>query len=549
MTTLPLPRAPFRREPHTGQQTLSWPFSGGEVQDIGAYGSYVQDALAPAGPDEVVARVDAVCICSSDIKIIRMGVQHPLFNARDLAASPVILGHEVALTVLDVGRNWRDRFSQGQRLGLQPAMMVQGRRSTIGMDLPGGFSQHMRLDARMLNAADPYVFPIPDTLSAAAGAMLEPYSCVEAAYRPNCRTSLKPGGRLLIVGRPGGEHATLALDCAVARAMLLDPPGALLGWARGHADDLVMLADLDEPETGSFDDIILCGLPNLEDYRRLLPRLAVGGLFTLVSANAAAAPVPVDVARIHYHALSFVGTRGPAVEAAFVPARNRFDLRPGGAALILGAGGAMGRIHTHRALELQDGPAVIVATSRKGRRCAALRDDFGALARERGKTLIVVEDETLELRLSEIAPTGFDDVVVVAPDVAAVERGAALLRPDGMLVVFSGMPFEQPCRLPLGLIATAGMRITGSTGSRVEDQLAVLRRVTDEGLDLTGNLEAIAGFKALPAALEAVMEGRVCGKVAIYPAALDLPLTSVRDLKAGSSDKHWTVADEVPLLG
>ena len=531
-------------------ESLSWPFAGGKVRDIGVGGASVAAPLAAAGPGEVVARVDAVCVCSSDVKIIRMGVQHPLFNARDLAASPVILGHEMAVTVVDVGRDWRDRFAPGQRLGVQPAMTVGGKRATIGMDLPGGFSQHIRLDARMLDRSNPYVFPIPDGLSAAAGAMLEPYSCVEAAYRPNCRTSPQPGGTLLVVGRPDGQDATLALDLRVARAVLVDAPPALARWAREHAAEVEEPASLAEAVAGrSFDDIILCGGLSPADAAILLPALANGGLFTLASATADAAPVPVDVARIHYHAVSIVGTRGPAVEAAFDAARNRFDLRPGGTALILGAGGAMGRIHTHRALELENGPAMVIATSRKGPRRDALERDFGPLARARGKTLVVVEDDGLNARLPALAPGGCDDVVVVAPDVAAVERGAKLMRADGLLVVFSGMPFGQPCSLPLGLVASHGARFTGSTGSLVEDQLAVLRRVTDQGLDLTGNLEAVAGFDALPEALEAVMEGRVSGKVAIYPALRTMPLTPVRDLKRTMADKTWTVADEARLLG
>lgn len=534
----------------TAPRSLSWPFAGGKVCDIGMGGTYVEGILDPAEPDEVVARVDAVCVCSSDVKIIRMGVKHPLFNARDLATAPVILGHEMAITVIDVGRNWQGRYQAGQRLGVQPAMMIKGRRATVGIDLPGGFSQHIRLDGRMLNDANPYVFPLPEGLSAASGAMLEPYSCVEAAYRPNCRISLKAGGTLLIVGRADGGDATLRLDVAVDRTVLVDAPPALAEWARNHSAEVVTAETLESAVEGrTFDDIILCGAVTPSDCALLLPNLANEGLFALVSQAADATPVPVDVARIHYHALSLVGAPGPTVEAAFDPARNRFDFRSGGTALILGAGGAMGRIHTHRALDLADGPGTIIATSRKGLRCEALERDFGPLARERGKTLIVVENDKLEALLRDRAPEGCDDVVVVAPDVTTVERGARLMRADGMLVVFSGMPFDQPCTLPLGLIASRGARFTGSTGSLVEDQLAVLHRVTDHGLDLTGNLEAVAGFAALPEVLEAVMEGRVCGKVAIYPATLTMPLTSVRDLKRDAADKTWTVTDEARLIG
>jgi D-arabinose 1-dehydrogenase-like Zn-dependent alcohol dehydrogenase len=118
-----------------------------------------------------------------------------------------------------------------------------------------------------------------------------------------------------------------------------------------------------------------------------------------------------------------------------------------------------------------------------------------------------------------------------------------------MLVLFSGMPFGKPCHLPIGRIATHGVRITGSTGSTVADQLAVLDRVMDGTLDLAGNLEAVGGLRVLPEALQAVTEGRVTGKIAIYPWVTDLPLSPIRELKNSAKDMSWTREDEERLLG
>jgi len=95
-------------------------------------------------------------------------------------------------------------------------------------------------------------------------------------------------------------------------------------------------------------------------------------------------------------------------------------------------------------------------------------------------------------------------------------------------------------------VATDGIRITGSTGSTVEDQLSVLKSVMEGTLDPTQNLEAVAGFDAVPDALKAVTEGRVNGKVAIYPGVLGLPLTPIAALKQASvpGDARWTLEDE-----
>ncbi|MFT4129317.1 alcohol dehydrogenase catalytic domain-containing protein [Labrys sp. (in: a-proteobacteria)] len=528
----------------------SWPFAGGGIRDIGMDGRYVDEPQAPAGPDEVIARIDAVCICSSDIKIIRMGKAHPLFADRDLADSPAVLGHEMALTIVDAGANWRDRFRPGDRLGLQPAIMVEGRRRTVGMDLPGAFAEYIRLDARVLAGEGPYVFPVPADVSAATIAMLEPYACVEAAYRPNCRTSLKSGGRLLVVEAvPGTRFDRPAPDGEV---VLVGAGEAARAWAGGAAS-VAWHESLDafaasEAGQASYDDIILAGRLDAEATARLANCLAKGGLMVLVGSELGHESVILDAARIHYHELSFLGSPGPSLSEAFLPARTRFELRAGGIALVLGAGGAMGRIHTHRALELKDGPATVIATSRKGARLKALEDDFAPLARQHGKTLVVIEDGEVEACVARLAPEGCDDVVVVAPEVAVIERGARLMRADGMLVLFAGMPFGQPCALPLGLVSSANARITGSTGCTVADQLAVLDRVVEGSLELSGNLEAVAGLGALPDALEAVNAGKVSGKIAIYPALLDLPVTPVRDLRQDDQPVRWSLEDEKRLF-
>ena len=527
----------------------SWPFRGGGVRDIGSGGQPVGLPLQQAAADEVVARVDAVCICSSDIKIIRMGAEHPLLQGRDLSQTSLVLGHEVALTVTDVGADWRGIYRPGQRLGLQPAITREGRRTTIGMDLPGGFSQHIRLDAHVLAGPDPYVFTVPDTLSAASVAMLEPYSCVEAAYRRNSRISLQEGGRLLILGGPGADAMTLSLDVRVREAVLLRPPAGLADWARDHAGLCTRIEAIGAIAGSRFDDIVLCGDYDPALVQALLPVLADGGLLAVVAADATRAPVTIDAARLHYRRLSVVGAVGPRVDDAFDATRNRYELRAGGTLLVLGAGGAMGRIHVHRALQMADGPGLIIATSRKGARLEGLERDFASMARAAGRRLVVLADTDLDRVLPDLAPGGCDDVAVVAPEVEAVERGARCMRPDGMLVIFAGMPFGKPCRLPLGLVASHGARFTGSTGSEVEDQRQVLRHIEAGRMELSDNLEAVAGFDALPDALEAVSAGAVSGKIAIYPFVRDLPLTPLRTL---SSDRRahpgqWSRADEEKL--
>src|SRR5690606_18058287 len=102
----------------------------------------------------------------------------------------------MSLRVEEVGTAQAGRFRRGQRLALQPAMRVGGKRRIIGFDVPGGFAQYLRLGPDAL--AD-YVFEAPATLTAAEIALLEPYGCVERAYRPNARRGLALNGAALVV--------------------------------------------------------------------------------------------------------------------------------------------------------------------------------------------------------------------------------------------------------------------------------------------------------------------------------------------------------------
>ena len=498
----------------------------------------------------MIARVDAASICASDIKIIRMGATHPLFESRNLDVNPVVLGHEVAMTVVAVGQRWQGTYRPGDRLGLQPAITSGPKRMIVGVDLPGGMSEYIRLDERVLGTGAPgtcFVFPLPADMSAAAAALLEPYSCVEAAYRQNCRIGLKSGGRMLIVGLFGGEACTLTVDTSVGEIVAVSPPAALAAWAETQGERVTHCGSWADVE-GVFDDIVLCANAFAAPMEALIPKLAPGGMMTLVGPGGDD-QIAVDVARIHYQNLSFVGTPGPQVADAFRPERNRFGLRAGGTALIVGGGGPMGRIHVHLALQMQNGPALVIASELPGHRMDDLQRDFGPMAAQQGKKFRVVANEELSHTLSDVAPGGCDDVVVVAPSVSVVERVAGFMKPDAMLVVFAGMPYGQPCHLPLGRVASAGARFTGSTGSTIEDELSILARAMHGELDLVGNLEAVAGFANVPEAFAAVTEGRMSGKIAVYPAIPDLPLTRISDLeRSNGSASRWAFADENRLM-
>jgi threonine dehydrogenase-like Zn-dependent dehydrogenase len=82
--------------------------------------------LPPIRDDEILADIVCDSICMSSHKAADQGAEHKRVPP-DVAARPIIVGHEFCGTLLEVGAKWRDRFRPGQRYSIQPAMNYPGR--------------------------------------------------------------------------------------------------------------------------------------------------------------------------------------------------------------------------------------------------------------------------------------------------------------------------------------------------------------------------------------------------------------------------------------
>ncbi|HKJ95370.1 MAG TPA: alcohol dehydrogenase catalytic domain-containing protein [Gammaproteobacteria bacterium] len=497
------------------------------------------ETVTPPGPYQLVVAVEAATICSSDIKVIKLGDQHPLFSGG--AASDdfkLVLGHELCLRVVGVGAGLETRFRVGQRLGLQPTIRGHGDYSsqTVGMDIHGGFCQYLKLDERIVAGAEPYVFEVPEDVPAAVLAMLEPYACVERAYRPNARTTFATAGTCLIYCGAGYEDFHLSRELHHDSTRCIGGTDDWLARSMPGVTGVERFSSLEGLGGERFDDIVVCGDVTPHELEALVSALAKGGV--LVHARKEDSPrlIGLDPARIHYHGLSFFGTSQNDIASALHPARQRYDVTPGGVALVHGAGGPMGRIHVHRLLQLADGPETVVATSRSEARRRDLVSDFDALARRSGCSLVVTDGSDIDRIREHYAPDGFTDVAVAAPSAQAVDWAAGQLADDGMLIVFAGMPFGSSASIDLGRISSANRRITGSTSCSVDDEKEVLARIVSGELDPTLNLKAVTGLGSLGRALSTMINGEVSGKIAVFPQVPDMPLRHV---------ERWTSADEL----
>src|SRR5579862_5384667 len=74
------------------------------------------------GPQQMLARVDAAGICTSLIKLIEQGPNHPLLSGWDIASYPIVLGDEGCVTLVEIGAELRTCYLPGQRYVIQPAI-------------------------------------------------------------------------------------------------------------------------------------------------------------------------------------------------------------------------------------------------------------------------------------------------------------------------------------------------------------------------------------------------------------------------------------------
>jgi threonine dehydrogenase-like Zn-dependent dehydrogenase len=178
---------------------LRWNLYGAGLENLGRDGKPERLPVPQPTQNEILVRIDAVGICFSDLKILRLGEAHPKID-RDLRKHPAVMGHEICCTVVQVGEALRGRFHVGERYIVQADVYVNGRVQAVGYALDGGYSQYTVFGEPVLNGdAGCYLLRCPDHLSDAEAALVEPWACVVASYRIQPRPTPQPNGRWLVI--------------------------------------------------------------------------------------------------------------------------------------------------------------------------------------------------------------------------------------------------------------------------------------------------------------------------------------------------------------
>lgn len=497
-----------------------WPLYGAGFENLGRDGEMIEVPLPEYGPDELLVRHDAVGICFSDIKVIRAGQNHPRIY-RNMREDPVVLGHEVILTVVGVGENLRDEYSVGDRFIVQADIYVDGVGYAYGYEIQGGFSQYNRIDQRVLNGdGGNYLLRVQETTGYAEAALNEPWACVEASYIVQYRTAWKEQGTVWIVGDGAGVSMGRAESWRPAQIVIDATDAEFAARVRAWADAAGVAVIEDDGER-QYDDVVVLS-SDADLLERTFTRLAKGGLFNVVTGDDVPRRVALDIGRMHYDDLGIVGATNGDLSSGYQPVRTQ--LKPGGLTWILGAGGPMGHMHLQRALEIEAHPRKVVATNLHLHRIEAVQRKFAPTAEANDVELVYHSQESfgsaeglLDQLRKETSGHGFDDIAVMAPSVSAIEQAMDLMADHAVMNVFAGLPRGTMASFNLNYIVQRGVRFTGTSGSSIEDLAYMLKLTETNALETNRSVTAVCGLEGVPDGLREVAGGRFPGKVVVWP--------------------------------
>jgi threonine dehydrogenase-like Zn-dependent dehydrogenase len=528
--------------------------------------------VATPGPYQILARIEAVGLCFSDLKLLKQFSRHarkgeilggisgevlaeiPSYVPGD---RPTVPGHEAVCRIAAVGDKVR-RHRIGERCLVQTdyrTLRTGSSNAAFGYNFEGGLQEYVLMDERVVidaESGERFLIPVADHLSASEVALVEPWACVEDAYANPERRHPKPGGRLLAVAEEG--HRIEGLADAIAE----NKPACVFGIgvrreelrlpARTEAV-LESAASLSALPEYFFDDIVYFGAKR-QTIEGFNGRIAAGGIVNIVTAGRRIGePVSVGIGRVHYGMTRWIGTTGDRADESYQTIPQDGEIRPGDRIAVLGAAGPMGQMHVIRNIRQGIAGISIVGTDVDDSRLAALAQKARPLAEAEGVSLRLIN--TAREPLVE----QFSYFVLLAP-VGGLVANAIQTSLEGCIInVFAGIPPSTRQELDLDIYIANRCYMIGTSGSVIRDMKIVLEKIERGRLDINCSVDAVSGMAGAIDGLAAVENRTLAGKIIVYPELHSLGLIPLSELaqlypSVAAELRHgqWTPTAEKELL-
>jgi len=516
-------------------------------------------AMYPLGPRQLLLKSEACGICFSDTKLLHAFTHHPRksevlsgLTAAELAEipsyqpgeAPIVPGHEPVGRIVAVGSDVR-HHTVGERVLVQTDyrhLPTASSNAAFGYNFEGALQEYVVLDERVIMdpaTGERFLIPVSDGPSASAVALIEPWACVEAAYAWGERTTLKAGGRLLVVA-----DAVDGLEDLLAQAT----PASITVVGAVELAGAARVASVDDLE-GTFDDIVYVGA-DADTVESLGAHLGFGGVLDVVLAGGAFGRlVKIDVGRVHYDLIRYTGTAGTNAADGYARIPAQCELREGDRIAIVGAAGPMGLMHTVRTA-VSGVPGISMdAVDVDDARLAHLAAVVAPVAAANGVPATFRNSRTEPLE------AGYTYVAAMVPAPFLIAQAVDISTDGAIVNAFAGFAIGTMAELDLTAIATKGIYLVGTSGSRIQDMETMLAKVEDGTLDTNVSLWAITGMAGVADGIDAVTNRTSGGKIMVYPMLPDLGMIQLAELAeklpavaAAMDQGRWTKAAEAALL-
>lgn len=511
-------------------------------------------AVTRPAPHQILAKIECVGLCFSDLKLLKQFDQHPRKSVvvRGLSvealsemsnyvpgAKPTVPGHEVTCRIVAVGEQVK-HHQVGERCLVQTDyrdLPTAGSASAFGYNFEGALQEYVLMDERVVidPSGERFLIPVSEQLAASAVALVEPWACVEDSYVNLERQTIKAGGRLLIVAdNPAGVPTeTLPFDPA-------GKPGETLLMTPAQAASVA---------NESCDDIIYFGTAKAT-IEILNDKLAARGIMNVVlGGQRIGALVNVGVGRVHYGMTRWIGTAGsdPADSYRNIPLTG--EIREGDSVLVIGAGGPMGQMHVIRAVSSGIKNISVIGSDMDDARLESIQKKAGPLAAANRVAIQMVNTAKAPLAGK------YSYFALMAPIPALVATSICNSQPGGIINLFAGIPAPTKHEIDLDTYIANRCFMFGTSGSTIRDMKIVLAKVTAGQLDTNSSVDAVSGMAGATAGIAAVENRTLAGKIIVYPMLHDVGLLPLADLHqhfptvaAKLDHGQWTKAAEDELL-
>ena len=302
--------------------------------------------LREINPDEALAKVICDSVCMSSYKTLQRGKLKSVYPP-GTEDEPIIIGHELAAEIVQVGEQVSDKYKIGDRFGVQAAMVINGVGAAPGYQFAefGGAATHVIVPAHVLPSE--FMIWFDGDMPFYQASLGEPYACLLFALYANFHTKkltrgvemgVRDGGNMAIMGGCGpmgfgGVELALNMDKRPALLVVTDVDQARIDQAarvippeyaaqKGVKLMYVNTAQMEDPAAGLRE---LTGGEGFHDIYIMCPVKAVIELADQVCAYACcinffSGPVDrslsasVNFYDVHYNAKHIIGSASSGVE-------------------------------------------------------------------------------------------------------------------------------------------------------------------------------------------------------------------------------------------